>query len=176
LLVEIEPLDFPKTVRYVAGMDISASKYYKEKAFAGIVIIDYLTNKKIYENYIKVTLDQPYVPGFLAFREVEHLKALIDILKAESPEFIPDVILLDGNGILHTRRFGIACHLGVLVDIPTIGCAKTVFAVDGITVDNVTQLVKNLKIKNYVYLKGKTGDIWGAVFFIYNSTGSKDIK
>ena len=90
---------------------------------------------------------------------------LINELKKNKPEYIPQVILVDGNGILHTRGFGIASHLGVLVDIPTIGCAKTVFALfeDGITKDYVENIYyKNLKKFGDSYkLVGYSGEEYG---------------
>ena len=82
-------------------------------------------------------LDQPYVPGFLAFREIPSLLPLFEKLKAKKPELWPDVILVDGNGIIHQNRFGLACHLGVLLGTPTIGCGKTFFYVDGLSKEKI---------------------------------------
>ena len=158
-----------KDINYIGGVDISFQKNNnknKDSPILGIsalVILDYKTLKIVYEDYKLVTIDEPYIPGYLAFREVKHFVNLIDELKKNSPKYIPQVILVDGNGIFHNKGFGLASHLGVLVDIPTIGCGKTVFAVDGITkykVQNINNY--NLKKKgDYKALIGKSGTQWG---------------
>jgi len=89
--------------------------------------------KLLYEDYEKETAEYPYVPGFLAFKEVPAYSILFDRLRQSKPELFPDIFLVDGNGVLHTRNFGCASHIGVLMDVPTIGVGKTVFAVDGLT-------------------------------------------
>ena len=83
----------------------------------------------------------PYVPSFLAFREAPHLLKLYETLKnSESKEFLPQLIMFDGNGILHTKGCGLASHIGVMLDIPTVGSSKTSFYVDGLTKDRVRKL------------------------------------
>jgi len=93
--------------------------------------------KVVYEDYEFVKLDIEYIPGFLAFRECAHLVKLYNNLKANRPELLPQVILVDGNGLLHPNACGLACHLGVLLDVPTIGCGKTFFALDGMNKFNM---------------------------------------
>lgn len=74
------------------------------------------------------------------------------------------VILVDGNGVLHPRGFGLACHLGVLTGVPTVGIGKTFFLVENLTLQMVKQLEKTLKKGgDYAELKGNSGTIWGAV-------------
>ncbi len=150
----------PDTLSLIGGMDISFSKKDPSYAVSALIICN-SDLKCIYEKYKLVKMTEPYVPGFLAFREVDHLKSLLDSLKKESPDKFPEIILCDGNGILHPKRFGIACHLGVLEDVPTIGCSKNVFATEGITDRKVKELSRNnLKKKgDYVELKGNNGDI-----------------
>ena len=132
----IKEKDKKEKLRYIGGVDISFDKYNKDIGISGIVVCDLEKDFEIvYEDYKLIKIEEPYIPSFLAFREVNPYVDLINELKKNKPEYIPQVILVDGNGILHTRGFGIASHLGVLVDIPTIGCAKTVFALkdEGIT-------------------------------------------
>jgi deoxyinosine 3'endonuclease (endonuclease V) len=74
----------------------------------------------VYEECTMVTLHLPYLPSFLAFREAPSLLAMLARLRATRPELEPQVLLLDGNGVLHTRCCGVACHVGVLADIPTV--------------------------------------------------------
>jgi deoxyinosine 3'endonuclease (endonuclease V) len=85
----------------------------------------------VYENHAKVKLTLPYIAGYLAFREVEPLMGLITTLRANRPELEPQVILVDGCGILHPRGFGLASHLGLLSNIPTVGCSKNYLVIDG---------------------------------------------
>ena len=152
-------------LKYIAGVDISASKHVPNVAVSALVVCD-KELKIVYEDYKVVKMTEPYVPGFLAFREVNHLVDLVNDIKKNAPEFLPQVILVDGNGLLHVKGFGLACHLGVLVDIPTIGCSKNVFNVDGISKKKVKELAKKNLIKggDSVELIGDSGTLWGYAF------------
>ena len=152
-------------LKYIAGMDISAIKHNPNIAVSALVICD-RNLKIVYEDYDLVKMDEPYIPGFLAFREVKHLVNLINDLKNNHPEFIPQVILVDGNGILHTKGFGLASHLGVLIDIPTIGCSKNVFNVDGISKIKVKEIAKKFLNKggDHYPLIGDSGEQYGWAF------------
>ncbi|XP_029784076.1 endonuclease V isoform X3 [Suricata suricatta] len=79
-----------------------------------------------------VSLTAPYVSGFLAFREVPFLVDAVQRLREQAPGLVPQVLLVDGNGLLHHRGFGVACHLGVLTDLPCVGVAKKLLQVDGL--------------------------------------------
>ncbi len=149
-------------LKYIAGMDISAIKHNPNIAVSALVICD-RNLKIVYEDYKLVKMDEPYIPGFLAFREVKHLVNLINDLKNNHPEYIPQVILVDGNGILHTKGFGLASHLGVLIDLPTIGCSKNVFNVDGINKIKVKEIANKFLNKggDYYPLIGDSGEQWG---------------
>ena len=109
--------------KYVGGLDISFIVGDDTNACACYVILDRGLNI-VYQDVKMVKLSAPYVPGFLAFRESEFLLDLISKQQTDSPCLTPDVLIVDGNGVLHPRYCGIGCHVGVDTNIPTIGVAK----------------------------------------------------
>jgi deoxyribonuclease V len=114
----VVPLD---GVRLVAGLDVAYAK--DESRVAGAVaVIDLHTGEVVETATAYRPVDFPYVPGMLAFRE---LPSLLDAL--EQLRTAPEVLVCDGYGLAHPRRFGLACHLGVLTGMPAYGVAKTAF-------------------------------------------------
>lgn len=151
------------TLERVAALDISYSKHDQKKTVAALIIFAYPSMKVIYEDFEKEMADYPYIPGFLAFKEIPIYTTLFDRLRRNAPELYPQLMLVDGNGILHTRNFGCASHVGVLFDVPTIGVGKTVFYIDGIDKNKVKELTEsNLnKAGDFVPLVGQSGKTWG---------------
>ncbi|CAO3614731.1 unnamed protein product [Cunninghamella blakesleeana] len=124
------------------------------------------TLEVVYTEFLETRLYLPYIAGFLAFREVEPLHTLLEQLKSNQPEIYPQVLFVDGNGRLHPRTCGIACHLGVVADIPTIGIGKNFLVInDGPELQMhyvKKESKKNLHKKGDVhYLKGQSGIIYG---------------
>jgi deoxyribonuclease V len=103
----------------VAGADISYSKS-SDVFYAGVVVLRTSDWQVVERQGVVRKAPFPYVPGLLSFREAP---AVLDAFATVQTE--PDVIMIDGHGYAHPRRFGLACHLGVLLDRPTIGCAKS---------------------------------------------------
>ncbi len=108
-----------ETIRTVAGADLAFDPA-TDTAFAGVIVYRFPGLVEIERRMARRKLRFPYVPGLLSFRESPVLLAAFAKLRHE-----PDLILIDGHGCAHPRRFGIACHLGILFDKPTIGCAKS---------------------------------------------------
>lgn len=106
-----------KDIKSVAGADISFSR--DNFAIAAAVIIDFRTLEVLEEKTLEVELLFPYISGFLGFREAN---AIISVLKMLENNF--SVLMVNGHGIMHQRGFGLASHVGLLMDIPTIGVAK----------------------------------------------------
>ncbi len=105
--------------RFIAGVDISAPNSVGI-ARAAAVVLSYPELEVIEVKTAENKLNFPYIPGLLSFRESPLVMAACEKLSTE-----PDLLLVDGQGIAHPRRFGLASHLGLLFDMPAIGCAKS---------------------------------------------------
>jgi deoxyribonuclease V len=124
-------------IRTVAGLDaafvLAGSQAFKRKhsrwtalreanrAIAGVVVYSYPEMRELERAFAEVQLKFPYVPGFLSFREIPALLAALGKLRQ-----MPDLMFCDGQGYAHPRRMGLATHLGIVLDRPTIGCAKSI--------------------------------------------------
>jgi deoxyribonuclease V len=103
----------------VAGTDISVNRFAKT-GMAAVVVLSYPEMNVVETRTITAELEFPYVPGLLTFREAPLVLAAFEKLT-----LTPDLVLVDGQGIAHPRRIGLASHLGLCLGIPTIGCAKS---------------------------------------------------
>ncbi len=105
--------------RFIAGVDISASRA-RGMATGAVVILNYPGLRLVEIKIVNEELNFPYIPGLLSFRESPLVLAACEKLAVT-----PDLILVDGQGIAHPRRMGLASHLGLFLNTPTIGCAKS---------------------------------------------------
>lgn len=144
-------------------MDISFVKGDNVNACAAFVVLSFDDLEVVHEDLSMVTMTAPYIPGFLAFREADILVDKIENLKKEKPHLMPQVILVDGNGILHPRGFGLACQMGVMMDCPTIGVAKNFYHVDGMEKDDeYHKRIESLKENGETFpIIGESGRTWG---------------
>lgn len=115
----LELTDRLPQVRYVAGADL-AFDLARNTAIAGVVVYRFPEMEEIERVWGESEIVFPYIPGLLSFREAPALLSIFRRVK-----HTPDLIFCDGHGYAHPRRFGITSHLGVLLDTPTIGCAKS---------------------------------------------------
>ena len=114
------------SVRLVAGVDLAYwEQDGQEYAVCCIVVIDHDSRGVVEKKHFSGKIDVPYMPGFLAFRELPLI-----LRTAQMLENIPDLYVFDGNGYLHPRHMGIATHASFYLNKPTIGIAKTYFRVD----------------------------------------------
>jgi deoxyribonuclease V len=108
-----------RAVERVAGVDVAVDRD-EQRLFAGVVVLSHPALAVVEEVGVEAPVTFPYVPGLLTFREVPALLACFARLEA-----VPDLVVCDGQGTAHPRRMGLACHLGLWLDMPTIGCAKS---------------------------------------------------
>lgn len=106
-------------LRLAAGADIAFSPD-QAQCIAAVVVWDIAAGRVCEQHVVRRPVRFPYVPGLLSFREAPAILAALRKLRCT-----PDVFLFDGHGYAHPRRFGLACHLGVILDRPALGCAKS---------------------------------------------------
>jgi deoxyribonuclease V len=103
---------------YIAGVDVSVN--YIHEATAAAVVLKYPELTIQETSVVQGKAEFPYVPGLLSFRELP-----LTLRACEQLSLEPDLVIVDGQGIAHPRRIGLASHLGLFLNIPTIGCAKS---------------------------------------------------
>jgi deoxyinosine 3'endonuclease (endonuclease V) len=131
-----------ETFPLLGGVDITPDREHENVAYVGIAVLSSRTLELKYCQTYRANLEVPYIPGFLGFREAPALINAVECLKKEKPQYFPHVLFVDGNGILHPRGFGSACQVGLFLDLPTIGVAKSFLNVDGLN---------SLQVKDQLY-------------------------
>ncbi|XP_024055251.1 endonuclease V isoform X6 [Terrapene carolina triunguis] len=156
----------------VGGADLSYVKGNDTIACASLVVLSYPDLEVLYEDCQMVTVSAPYVAGYLAFREAPFLVEAAQRLQEREPGLRPQVLLVDGNGVLHHRGFGVACHLGVLTGLPCIGVAKNLLQVDGLAKDEQHKgQIRDLQMGGDVFpLRGTSGRVLGMALRSYNKS------
>jgi deoxyribonuclease V len=104
-------------VRFVAGADVSTQG---NMAYATVVALDFPGLSPVEVQGYEAPLRFPYVPGLLSFRELPSVVGALEKIETEV-----DALVLDAQGLAHPRRMGLASHLGIFLDVPTVGCAKS---------------------------------------------------
>src|SRR5215204_6183690 len=104
-------------VRHVAGADVSTQG---DRAYATVVVLEFPGFSPVEVQGFEAPLRFPYVPGLLSFREIPPIVGALEKVETEV-----DALILDAQGLAHPRRMGLASHLGILLDVPTVGCAKS---------------------------------------------------
>ncbi len=109
----------PRSVKFIAGADISYWRF-SSQAVASVVVFSWPALEVVETRTVSGSLKFPYVPGYLSFREGPLLLRAFEHLRTD-----PQLIFFDGQGVAHPRGFGLACHMGLLLDRPAVGCAKS---------------------------------------------------
>ncbi|MEZ5043390.1 MAG: deoxyribonuclease V [Saprospiraceae bacterium] len=110
--------NLPEEINCIGGVDVAYNEL-KQKMIGAIVVLNSKTFEIMEEAYHEMNITFPYVPGLFSFREIPPLIEAYNKLKAK-----PEIIICDGHGIAHPKKIGMATHLGIELNIPTIGCAK----------------------------------------------------
>jgi deoxyribonuclease V len=124
-------------VRYVAGADVSTQG---DMAYATVAVLEFPGLTVVEVRGFEAPLEFPYVPGLLSFREMPSILGALEKVETDV-----DVVVLDAQGLAHPRRLGLASHVGLFLDVPTVGCAKSVlvgkFEEPGVEKGSTTDLV-----------------------------------
>ena len=143
LQMQVMARPLKKKLRWVGGCDVAYTKKTGQ-LFAAVIVLDIETMETTEAVFAKGKERYPYIPGLLSFRE---LPVLLKALK--KIHHLPEVFILDGQGIAHPQGLGLASHLGVLIDFPTVGCAKNRL------VGDYQPFPKKKGTYEYLYFNGK---------------------
>jgi deoxyribonuclease V len=156
-------MDGFSNIETVAGIDVA---YTEDTAYGACVVYDYHNKNFVEEVIVKAKVEFPYIPTFLGYRELPVIEKLIKKLKVT-----PTIFMIDGNGILHPLKFGIASHVGVKMNVPTIGVAKTLLLgkvmKNLIYIGNCSEIIYNNEVLGYALKSSQKGNP------IYVSPGHK---
>jgi deoxyribonuclease V len=119
LASRVERRDRLPLPRRIAGVDVGFEEAGRITR-AAVAVLDFPSLQPVDQAVARQATRFPYIPGLLSFREIPAI-----LLALQGLQTAPDLLLCDGQGLAHPRRFGLACHLGLLTDIPSIGVAKT---------------------------------------------------
>ena len=117
LAAKVRTVDLFSKLELVGGVD---QAYTRNAVISGLVVLNYADLSLVARASAVRKVRFPYIPGFLSYRELPAIAAAWSRLRLK-----PNILLVDGHGIAHPRRFGIACHVGLVLDVPTIGVAKS---------------------------------------------------
>ena len=143
----IEPVWDGRTVSTVAAADVGFPD--KHTVLAAVVVVSFPDLEILERSVSTQEVTFPYVPGFLSFREVPGLLPALESIRRT-----PDVLLCDAHGMAHQRKMGLAAHVGVLMDMPVVGCAKSVLYGSFSRPDE--------KRGSFSHMLGKDGEVIGA--------------
>eukprot|EP00624_Nannochloropsis_granulata_P000155 evm.model.NODE_10580_length_6495_cov_34.212780.2 len=134
-------------LKLIGGLDLSFlppenKNEESDEAVACLVILSFPQLEVLYESFLPTTLTSSYISGFLAFREAPPMVALVSELRQKHPELMPQLLVVDGNGVLHPRGCGLASHVGVKTGLASVGCAKTFLHVDGLETKGVREAMR----------------------------------
>ena len=150
-------------VRHVAGADVSTEG---ERAYAAVAVLDFPGLSVVEVRGFEAPLEFPYVPGLLSFREIPSVVGAL-----RQVETAVDAVILDAQGLAHPRRMGLASHIGLFLDVPTVGCAKSVlvgrFEEVGVEKGSVADLVHRGEVV------GKVARTRAGVSPVYVSVGNR---
>jgi deoxyribonuclease V len=139
-----------QSIKFCAGVDVAyLNRAEIEWGICSIVVIDYATKTVVEKASSIGKITVPYIPGYLAFRELP-----LVIEAAHKLSIDPDLFIFDGNGYLHPRHMGIATHAVFYLNKPTIGVAKSYFNIDGLDFtmpENVSGSYEDIIIRNEIY-------------------------
>ncbi|CAN8066947.1 unnamed protein product [Agarophyton chilense] len=154
---------------FVAGADVSFSTS-EDLAIGTVTVVKLFSDSShelVFSKSCEVTMAQPYIPTFLGFREGPVVSTLLRQLPPQVRRSI-DCLLVDGNGVLHPRKAGLACHVGVSEDIPCIGVSKSLLYVDGLE-DSILREQAASSGPKGVDVIGKSGFVWGKAILTGNA-------